>query len=236
MSQLIKLETAPDLVDQVYCALLDAISDGSLAPGTRITQEDIAAQLSVSRQPVLQALRLLKKDGFVSDAGPSSSAGTRGRGLLVTQIDALWIANVYQVRSALDALAARLCCGKSRESDSKIFDKLIAQGRKAAAGKNITAMIEADMAFHNAIYAASGNALIGQSAHLHWRHIRRAMGAVLQASAVRDSVWDEHQAIADAIATGDVQSADTLMSRHGHQAAAYLANKLADQRSARNAN
>jgi DNA-binding GntR family transcriptional regulator len=63
-AQLLKLEAAPDLVDQVYRALLDAISEGSLAPGQRITQEDIAEQLAVSRQPVLQALRLLKKDGF----------------------------------------------------------------------------------------------------------------------------------------------------------------------------
>ena len=67
-SHLIKIESSPDLVDQVYRSLLDAISDGSLAPGERIMQEDIAAQLSVSRQPVLQALRLLKKDGFVLDA------------------------------------------------------------------------------------------------------------------------------------------------------------------------
>jgi DNA-binding GntR family transcriptional regulator len=67
-AQLVKLEAAPDLVDQVYRALLDAISDGSLAPGQRITQEDIAERLAVSRQPVLQALRLLKKDGFVLDA------------------------------------------------------------------------------------------------------------------------------------------------------------------------
>ena len=96
-------------------------------------------------------------------------------------------------------------------------------------------MIEADMAFHNAIYAASGNALIEQSAHLHWRHIRRAMGAVLQVSFVRESVWDEHQAIADAIAAGDVQCADKLMSRHGDQAAAYPSNKWADQRAAQNA-
>jgi hypothetical protein len=56
-------------------ALLDAISDGSLAPGERITQEDIAEQLAVSRQPVLQALRLLKKDGFVLDAPGASLAG-----------------------------------------------------------------------------------------------------------------------------------------------------------------
>ena len=64
-AHLVKLQPAPDLVDRVYRALLDAISDGSLAPGERLTQEDIAAQLAVSRQPVLQALRLLKKDGLV---------------------------------------------------------------------------------------------------------------------------------------------------------------------------
>ena len=39
--QLIKIESSPDLVDQVYRSLLDAISEGSLAPGARITQEDI---------------------------------------------------------------------------------------------------------------------------------------------------------------------------------------------------
>ena len=60
-AHLVKIESAPDLVDQVYRSLLDAISEGSLAPGERITQEDIAEKLAVSRQPVLQALRLLKK-------------------------------------------------------------------------------------------------------------------------------------------------------------------------------
>lgn len=67
-ASLVKLASTPDLVERVYRALLDAISDGSLAPGARITQEGIAAQLAVSRQPVLQALRLLRKDGFVHDA------------------------------------------------------------------------------------------------------------------------------------------------------------------------
>jgi DNA-binding GntR family transcriptional regulator len=97
--QLVKLVNAPDLVDQVYSALLDAISEGSLAPGERITQEDIAEKLAVSRQPVLQALRLLKKDGFVLDAP--------GRGVLVAPLNVGWMVSVYQVRGALDALAAR---------------------------------------------------------------------------------------------------------------------------------
>src|SRR6188768_3142201 len=78
-AHLVQLEAAPDLVDRVYRSLLDAICAGSLAPGQRITQEDIAQQLAVSRQPVLQALRLLKKDGLVQDAP--------GRGLQVADLD-----------------------------------------------------------------------------------------------------------------------------------------------------
>ena len=70
-----------------------------LAPGARITQEELAASLDVSRQPVLQALRLLKKDGFVIDAGR--------RGLMVSPLDAQVIADVYEVRAVLDGLAAR---------------------------------------------------------------------------------------------------------------------------------
>src|SRR3954469_18388783 len=99
-AQLLQLEATPDLVDRVYRSLLDAISDGSLAPGERLTQEDIAQQLAVSRQPVLQALRLLKRDGFVQDAP--------GRGLQVAALDPQWIRHLYEVRGALDALAARL--------------------------------------------------------------------------------------------------------------------------------
>jgi DNA-binding GntR family transcriptional regulator len=214
---LVKLAATPDLVDQVYRALLDAISDGSLAPGERITQEDIAERLAVSRQPVLQALRLLKKDGFVLDAP--------GRGVQVTPLDAEWTARVYQVRGALDALAARLAAGHR----SRLDPRLIEQGRKAARGRNIQAMIDADMAFHNAIYVASGNPLIEQSAQLHWRHLRRVMGAVLQSSRQRENVWDEHSAIADAITAGDVARAVRQVEHHAHQAGSDLTERLASR-------
>jgi len=214
-AKLLRLETAPDLVDQVYGRLLDAISEGSLAPGERITQEDIAAQLSVSRQPVLQALRLLKKDGFVQDAP--------GRGLQVAPLDVQWMVQVYQVRGALDALAARLAA----HAHFRLDPQLLERGRKAARGRNVKAMIDADLAFHDAIYAASGNPLIAQSAHQHWRHLRRVMGAVLQQSRQREPVWEEHSAIAQAIASGDADRAAGLMQDHSRHAADNLAGRLA---------
>lgn len=213
-TQLVKLEAAPDLVDQVYRSLLDAISDGSLAPGERITQEDIARKLAVSRQPVLQALRLLKKDGFVLDAP--------GRGVLVAPLDADAMARIYQVRGALDALAARLAAARRVRLDAK----LIEHGRKAARGRNVKAMIEADLAFHQAIYEASGNPLIAQSAQRHWRHLRRVMGAVLQQSKQREAVWDEHEAIAKAIASGDADRAARLIEQHSRRASDNLTAQL----------
>ena len=215
-SQLIKIESSPDLVDQVYRSLLDAISDGSMAPGARIGQEDVAAQLAVSRQPVLQALRLLKKDGFVLDAP--------GRGVRVAPLDVARLVQIYQVRSTLDALAARLAARARYALDPQ----LISLGRLAARGDSVMAMLAADEAFHAAIYAASGNPLIAPSAHLHWQHIRRAMGAVLQVSTMRESIWDEHEAIARAIGEGREDAAAALMGQHGVDAGNNLARLLGD--------
>jgi len=153
------IRLVPNLTDQVYQRLLNAICEGELAPGARITQEELAATLDVSRQPVLQALRLLKKDGFVIDAGR--------RGLMVLPPGAQTISHIYEVRSALDGLAAR----QAALSKSRIDPGVIADGRKAVKGSRIGAMIDADMRFHNLIYNASGNPLIAESASHHWRHI-----------------------------------------------------------------
>lgn len=217
-AQLFKLETSPDLADQVYRVLLDAISAGSLKPGQRITQEELAEQLAVSRQPVTQALRLLKKDGFVQDAPVTGGPAGRSRGLQVAPIDARWIAQVYEVRGALDVLAARLAA----QRHTVIDPALIARGRAAVKRGDIKAMIDADLAFHTALYRAAENPLIEQSALLHWHHIRRAMGEALQSDMLREPVWDEHETIARAVAQGDADLADQLMQRHCGHASANL--------------
>jgi DNA-binding GntR family transcriptional regulator len=212
--RLLKLPARTDYVEEVYKVLLDAISSGSLAPGTRITQEEIAEQLAVSRSPVLQALRLLKKDGLVQDAP--------GRGLLVTPLDAAWIGHLYEIRGALDSLAARLAAERGARID-KIW---ISNGRRASKGEDVKAMIDADMAFHNAIYDASGNPLIASTAQMHWVHLRRVMGAVLQVSGQRKSIWDEYAAIATAITEGDAQRAAALTDQHAANARRQLVERL----------
>ncbi|MGL5002167.1 MAG: GntR family transcriptional regulator [Casimicrobium sp.] len=225
---LTRIESTPDLVDRVYRALLDAISEGTLSPGARMTQEEIAEQLAVSRQPVLQALRQLKNDGFLHDAP--------GRGLIVAPLDANWLSQVYQVRNALDALAARLAATAVLEHKARGYaythdTLLIARGRAAAKKNNVAQLIDCDIEFHAAIYAAANNPLIEQTAAMHWRHIRRAMGAVLQSAVTRDAVWDEHEAIGKAIARGNAPAAEQLMGRHGDAAREHLLRQLASMQS-----
>lgn len=214
MASIQRIEFSPDLTDQVYQRLSDAICNGELAAGTRLTQEELASSLDVSRQPVLQALRLLRKDGFLIDSGR--------RGLMVAPLDAQSLAQIYQVRAVLDGLAAR----EAAHAKADIGSAIIGEGRKAASGQDIAAMIDADLKFHNLIYTASGNPLLAQTANLHWRHIRRAMGAVLRETGVRAAVWDEHEAILKAIAGGDAVRAERLARGHGESAGTNLAAEL----------
>ena len=95
------VRTAPDLVTRVYAQLRDAIVAGDIAPGQRLAQEDLAAQLGVSRQPVLRALALLERDGLAVRAD--------GRGTLqAAALDPATIQEFYELRAEVDALAARL--------------------------------------------------------------------------------------------------------------------------------
>lgn len=205
-----------DFVETVYRVVADAITDGSLRPGERITQEEIAEQLGVSRSPVLQALRMLKKDGLIEDAP--------GRGVQVAPLDPEWVGHLYEVRGALDALAARQAAATRHAIDPS----LIEQGRQVANGDDLKAIIDADMAFHNAIYAASGNPLIAESANHYWAHLRRVMGAVHRVSVQRSTIWDEHQAIADAIAQGDAERAALLTDLHVRRAKTNVVQQLGE--------
>jgi DNA-binding GntR family transcriptional regulator len=90
----------PDLSERIHDSVLEAICSGELKSGARITQEEIAQQFGVSRQPVLQAMMLLRREGFLIDAGR--------KGVCVAPLDVQQARNLYVVRAALDGAAARL--------------------------------------------------------------------------------------------------------------------------------
>jgi DNA-binding GntR family transcriptional regulator len=200
------------LTDRTYDAILDAICGGELAAGTRVNQDELAVRLNVSRQPIVQALALLKVQGFVRETGR--------RGVVVAPLDTDAISHFYELRSALDGAACRGAAQRG-SADAKAWGpSLVAEGRAAVASGSVPHMIEADMRFHRFLYDLSGNPIIAETAQLHWHHIRRLMGGYLQHYRVRASVWDEHEAILQAVMQGDADLAEKRARRHADGAAA----------------
>jgi DNA-binding GntR family transcriptional regulator len=194
------------LVDRAYAAILDAICNGTLSPGERLTQGNVAQRLNVSRQPIHTALQMLKAQGFVRDAGR--------RGVAVAPLDQDLFRSIYEFRSAIEPLAVRLAAARITPERIAQGRSLIAKGEAMARRKDVGGMIEADMNFHMFFYELSGNTLVIDTMRLNWLHLRRAMGAVLQIESISTRVWKEHAGIVNALSKADVDGAVERMRAH----------------------
>lgn len=207
-------------VEQVYERILDAICDGTLAPGDRVTQDELALRLQVSRQPVMTALGQLKQQGFLVEHGR--------RGLQVASIDQARFDAIYELRSALEPLAASLAAKRATKEQIAIGRALVSRGRQAAA-TDATAALLADVEFHEWIYRASGNPLVLQSMQTNWQHLRRSMGEVLRHPELASVVWEEHAIVLDAIARGDADAAARAIGAHVTSAHNRVGSLLANE-------
>lgn len=218
------IQTVPGLAEQVYQAVLDEICDGVLAPGAHLVQEQLAERFGVSRQPIQQAMALLKADGLVEEVGK--------RGLRVAQLDLALMRHHYDIRSALDGLAARLAARRAGETPAAARDiarrgeAILAKGRRAAEDKVTLDQVRSDEAFHNLIYEASGNPLLARTAEVHWRFLRRVMSEVLRHAEPPATIWRQHAEILEAVTEGDAELAETRASRHIEMAADALTDAL----------
>jgi DNA-binding GntR family transcriptional regulator len=213
-----------NLIDRVYQQLLEAITDGTLLPGQRIRQAELADRLAVSRQPVSHALHLLKRQGLVEESG--------AKGMRVVPLDPSRVLQLYQVREVVDGLAARLAARRVAEglAEQAALDGL--QGQLAAgagfdASTPIPVLVRADTEFHRGLYQLSGNAAIEEMTAPLWPHLMRSMAMVLRAPDYATRVWrQEHAAILRHVLAGDAQAAEAAASAHAATAARLTAEQL----------
>ena len=217
------LDLQPALIDRAYERLVEAIADGTLAPGQRIRQEELGRALGVSRQPISHALQLLKQQKLVEENGR--------RGLIVSEIDPDRVRDLYQVRSALDAVAARLAAERVARRVIAAQQQLTAECALAAGlvlplDAPVLAFIQADVAFHTVLYRLSGNRAIEDTVAAQWPHLKRSMGAVLDDPEQRPLVWTEHREILRCILAGDPAGAERAARDHTDRAGAETARRL----------
>jgi len=212
------LATQPNLVEQVTQAVLDEISAGRLAPGDRVIQGQVAQALGVSRQPVQQALLLLRNQGVLHDAP--------GRGLIVAPLDATRVRHMYAMRAVLEGLAARRAAECNAERAARQGPALIEAGRRAVASGSFTKMIAADTRFHEFLYALSGNELVAPALATHLTYTQRVMGEVLVGDEKPAAIWDQHARILAAVSAGDGDGAEALARQHITAASEFMVGQL----------
>ncbi len=214
------LPSQPNLTEQVYDAIVADIVEGKLRPGERIIQEQIADLLGVSRQPVQQAVLLLRNEGLLHD-GP-------GRGLIVAPLDLARVRHMYDVRAVLEGLAFRKAAAINSERARRLGPGLISQGRDAVASGSVASMVAADMKLHNFIYDLADNPLIGPTLQAQWTYTQRVMGEVLWRDETPCDVWDQHERMIDAVIGADGDKAERLAREHIVESADFMIARLRD--------
>ncbi|UBV44667.1 GntR family transcriptional regulator (plasmid) [Deinococcus taeanensis] len=185
--------------EDVYRQLSTWIIDGTLAPGEPLRDQDIAAQLGVSRTPVREALRRLEDEGLVETA---LNRWTRVAALRDEQA-----AELYPVVEALEVLALQLAVPHLTEGDLERLRDLDMQLREALHHRDARGAVEADTAFHDIWITASGNRELQQTLRALKRKLRRIELAYFNAASCGEASLHEHAAILGALRAGKTESA-----------------------------
>lgn len=193
--------------DHVYQRVSHEIQEGVLAPGELLTERDLAERYEVSRTPVREALARLEKGQWVE-------RDSRGRALVSAPSLEQMIDDMV-AREALEGMAARLASQRPSPAFETQLRALHDEGNSAAQAGDIVRAIQISSRWHTAIWQAAGNATLFQLLS----DLESSMGGRFRRSGLNDpdrlqQGSDEHQAVIDAILTGDPDAAESEMRQH----------------------
>jgi DNA-binding GntR family transcriptional regulator len=211
--------------ERALATLRAEIVEGTLPPGTPLTESQQAERLGVSRTPVREALARLVADGLVEERGP--------RTLLVSSIDPDDVVALFELRTTLDEQAARLAARRATEDDRAVFRALAERFDSVTVGSlreddvsrhgYYALVADFDSAIDTALGRSTYLAAAIASVRLHLARVRRLARdddeRLLAAAA-------EHRAIAEAIADGDPERAVAATRLHLHHALTSIQSHL----------
>jgi DNA-binding GntR family transcriptional regulator len=201
------------LREAVLEALRDAIISGRFEQGERLVEEDIAARLEVSRNPIRAALQMLSVEGLV-ELEPR-------RGARVARLGQDRARELFELRAPLEGLVAKLAAQRRNGDDVAALHELVDRGNHAGAAGRLELLPSLNTEFHGALAVAAGNSLLASTLHRLSDQIRWAYASHVARRWERS--WQEHAAITAAVAAGDPVRAEREGVHHiANAAAAYL--------------
>lgn len=195
------------LVEKTYEVLISAICSGELSPGQRLNQDELATRLNVSRQPVNQAIVLLKNNRLVLDTGK--------RSVIVAPMDWEFLGQVLEFRITVELFATeKLMEAHSSDFIQREFSDILDLGEKALANEDINAIAHYDMTFHTKIYELSDNFAAQNAMKSNWHHIQRAMHSILADKKRAADSHEEHIALTMAMANKETMKIRQMIKNH----------------------
>lgn len=188
--------------EKVYRQVARWIMDGTMVPGEKLNEGEIAAWFSVSRTPVHEALMLLAEHHFVEILPSRGSFVSR---LSLTEADA-----IYEAISALNGVLTGLACAKRTDEDLETLTALNRQFDQALRAGESEEVLRLDDAFHLAIARIAGNPYLTKYLEQLQMHITRFEHIFIRDEADRQHSAQDHRAIIDAIAARDKPLASAL--------------------------
>lgn len=197
-------ETVERIADELKAGILNS----HFSPGQRLIARDVAEQYNVSRNSLREAFRRLEADGLV-DIIPN-------RGAVVRRISPAEVLQVFQIREALEGSAARMAAQRIDDGDNRErFIEVLHRGRRHRARPILQDFIVDNRAFHQSIVGLSGNPMMSALIDKYQLPVLMVqLRQVISTEQVISKALDEHEAIAEAILSGQPDAASQAMRYH----------------------
>ena len=202
----IKLDGYKPLRDIVFETLREAIINQTLKPGERLMEIQLADEMGVSRTPVREAIRKLELEGLV--------VMVPRKGAYVAGISMKDIHEVYELRSALEALAASLAAVRITDEELEEMERQMVREAKETEENNLQGIVSIDTTFHDLLYQAAHNQRLVQFINILQEQLQRFRAATLSRPGRSKYALEEHKNIVEALANKDAKLAAKLATEH----------------------
>lgn len=202
----ITLDSYKPLREIVFETLRDAIINQTLEPGERLMEIQLAEEMGVSRTPVREAIRKLELEGLV--------IMVPRKGAYVAGISVKDIHEVFEVRAALEGLAASLAAQRITDEELDEMERSLFVESGEIDGNNLRSIVEIDTTFHDLLYKAARNEKLLQMVNNLQEQLQRFRSASLARPGRSKTALDEHRKILEALALRDAKLAQDLAIEH----------------------
>lgn len=207
LSVLVPEHAATDsLSQQAYYLLRDRIVTLGLAPGTLVNERDLVEEFGLGRTPVREALRRLADDGLV-EVFPR-------RGIYVGPIDVGDLGAISEIRVELEGFVSRLAAERATDGDRNDIAALLAELDRIVGETDERRLIHLDQRIHRLIYRAARNPFLEAALDRYYVLALRLWFLALERMHQLEHAVDEHRALLQAIADGDVDRAEHMARTH----------------------